>query len=565
MSNLNLNGNISNNEKLLYESYKSLLSFGKLFLTKDFMKSDTPEMHKEICAEMDTGSTKPLAIILPRDSAKSTIMRAKFLKDLVFAKTANQWGFGEEKNLFIGWVAASQRKSVRNIRYIRFHLNNNPLIKYYFGKGEGIIGQTNNQEELNTIYGDRIISSSNLTTIRGDSEVSMYGETVRYSSVACDDIEHENNTLTDEAREKIRDNILRGILPAIEHNEGNRLIIIGTPVHYDAFVQRLLDQWIKAVAEEGGSNPLYWTKDKHELEARERARANMAFHVIAYKSTQPELPGGVLWDSFIPKSILEEKLRIASEANDISSYYQERELEVENQDIAIFGKKVVRYWNGYYEHSDGINYIVSDGERKPINVFAGCDPATDINTKRADYSVILTIGVDANNNVYVLDYIRRRNIPTLGERGVDGKLLDQERKGVVDYIVEQNDKYHAIHTVVEDVAMTRSVFQSLNAERRRLNRYDVYVIPESPGGQNKRNKINSSLAGRFASSSIFIRENHYELENEIVKFGPKMQHDDTIESLYFACLRSYPCNIKKSANGSWNKGKRKKAKSWIVN
>ncbi len=31
----------------------------------------------------------------------------------------------------------------------------------------------------------------------------------------------------------------------------------------------------------------------------------------------------------------------------------------------------------------------------------------------------------------------------------------------------------------------------------------------------------------------------YDLENEIVKFGPKMAHDDTIETLYYSVLGSY--------------------------
>jgi hypothetical protein len=42
-----------------------------------------------------------------------------------------------------------------------------------------------------------------------------------------------------------------------------------------------------------------------------------------------------------------------------------------------------------------------------------------------------------------------------------------------------------------------------------------------------------------------VLENHYSLINEIVKFGNKMGHDDTIEALYYSCRRAYPPPNKK--------------------
>ena len=44
-----------------------------------------------------------------------------------------------------------------------------------------------------------------------------------------------------------------------------------------------------------------------------------------------------------------------------------------------------------------MNYIVKDGQDIPVNTFIGCDPATDIDTKHSDFSVIMVIAVDANN------------------------------------------------------------------------------------------------------------------------------------------------------------------------
>ena len=130
--------------------------------------------------------------------------------------------------------------------------------------------------------------------------------------------------------------------------------------------------------------------------------------------------------------------------------------------------------------------------------------------------------------------------------------------------MEMHQKYHAISSTVEDVAMNRSVFQALNEERRRLNKFDIAVISEKPGGKNKMNRVYSGLSGRFSMGTIHVRDNMFDLINEIITFGPRMAHDDTIETLYYSQLHSFPPNIERDGNTkSWYVPK-KKAKSWIV-
>ena len=172
----------------------------------------------------------------------------------------------------------------------------------------------------------------------------------------------------------------------------------------------------------------------------------------------------------------------------------------------------------------------------------------------------MCIAVDSQRNVYVLEYERHRAIPTLGSK-YDGAM---KRQGVVDYILELYEKYHCTSATVEDVAMNRSVFQALNEERKRLNKFEIAVIPQKPGGHQKRNRIYSGLNGRFSMGLIHIRDNMFDLSNEIVTFGAKMAHDDTIEALYYACLNSFPPDYKEDKKKrKWYKQKRK-AKNWIV-
>ena len=81
---------------------------------------------------------------------------------------------------------------------------------------------------------------------------------------------------------------------------------------------------------------------------------------------------------------------------------------------------------------------------------------------------------------------------------------------------------------------------------------------------SKRDRIQEILAQRFAIGSVHIKKNHYELQHEILTFGPRMGHDDTIDALAYACKHAHPPkSMKKNREGVWRKH-RPSAKSWVV-
>jgi hypothetical protein len=519
MANINTQ-NVSEAEEALQLAHKDLIAFGKLFLPDDFMRSETPFFHYEMADSIDNVECKQLAIIIPRGHGKTVLTKASILKDFVFCND-------EENFLFYAWVSATQKLSVGNMDYVKHHLEFNDRIKYYFGS---LKGKKWTEEDIELTNGCKLISKSNVAGIRGGAKLHK-----RYDLIILDDFEHEANTLTQDSRDKNANLVTAVVYPAIEPHTG-RLRINGTPVHYDSFINNLLTNHAKA------------KKDNKEF----------AWKVITYKAILPN--GESLWSSFFNKKKLEEKKKFYIDSGQSTKFYQEYMMEVQSEDDSVWTRKHLKYWEGYYEHREGVNYLIKDNQEVPVNVFIGCDPATDIDTKTSDFSVIMVIAIDPESNVYVLEYERHRAIPTIGSK-VDGNIVG--KKGVVDYIIELYDKYHCTSSTVEDVAMNRSIFQALNDERRRLNKFSIAVIPEKPGGTNKLNRIYSGLSGRFSMGLVHLRESHFDLSHEIVTFGPKMSHDDTIESLYYACVHSFPPNMHKDKRDNWMK-KIKKAKSWIV-
>tara|TARA_R110002167_G_scaffold173843_2_gene372473 strand:- start:1338 stop:2903 length:1566 start_codon:yes stop_codon:yes gene_type:complete len=520
---MNINSqNVSEAEEALRLASKDLISFGKLFLSDDFMRSETPFFHYEVADVIDDKQVKQVAIIIPRGHGKTVLTKASMLKDFIFCP--------KDDFLFYAWVSATQKLSVGNMDYIKHHLEYNDKIKYYFGS---LRGNKWTEEDIELTNGCKLISKSNVSGIRGGAKLHK-----RYDLIVLDDFEHEANTITREARDKNANLVTAVVYPALEPHTG-RLRVNGTPVHYDSFINNLLTNHSKAM------------DDKKEF----------AWKVITYKAITDD--GSSLWSSFFSKKKLKEKKKFYQDSGQPQKYFQEYMMEVMSDEDAVWTRHHVKYWDGYYKNENDINYLVKDGEQVPVNVFIGCDPATDIDTKHADFSVIMVIAIDVNNELYVLEYERHRSIPTIGSKSPDtGELFG--KKGVVDYILELHQKYNCMSSTVEDVAMNRSIFQALNDERRRINRFDIAVIPEKPGGTNKRNRIYSGLSARFSTGTVHLRKNMFDLINEIITFGPKMSHDDTIESLYYSQVHSFPPNMKKDkVKKTWFKPK-KKAKSWIV-
>jgi hypothetical protein len=117
---------------------------------------------------------------------------------------------------------------------------------------------------------------------------------------------------------------------------------------------------------------------------------------------------------------------------------------------------------------------------------------------------------------------------------------------------------------IEDTSMSKPVFQSIKSEMIRRNDFTINFKDEKPGTRmSKRDRIQGILAQRFAVGQMHIKKTHYDLQREIITFGPRMAHDDTIDALAYACKFAYPCDMKEGKNGEWIK-KKPTAKSWVT-
>ena len=117
MANIN-SRNVSEAEEELRLAYTDLVAFGKLFLPDDFLRSESPFFHYEVCDALNDHSHRQLAVVLPRGHGKTVLTKCSILHDFCFAA----------EPLFYGWVAASSKISVPNLDYIKYHIEYNDRI-----------------------------------------------------------------------------------------------------------------------------------------------------------------------------------------------------------------------------------------------------------------------------------------------------------------------------------------------------------------------------------------------------------------------------------------------------
>ena len=520
-------GNVSQKEQALQLAKNDLIAYGKLFLPDDFRRSETPFFHYTIADKLLDWSIRQQAIILPRGHGKTVLTKANILHDFCFADPKDP--------LFYGWVAASSRISIPNLDYVKYHLEYNDRIKYYFGTMKG---RKWTEDDIELANGCKLVSKSNLSGIRGAAKLHK-----RYELVVLDDFEDETNTLTPDSRSKIANLVTAVVFPALEPKTG-RLRINGTPVHFDSFIQRILVGYEQAMKE---------GKD-------------YSWDVVTHKAVQED--GTALWPSWFGHKELERKKKFYADSGTPQKFYQEYMMEVQSEEDSIFRRDHIRYWDGIFKHDDdsGLNLlkvtdrngIAVEEDWRPVNVFVGVDPATDSIRRDADFSVMQPVAVDSDNMIYTLDPIRKRSLPVLGIPGSD-------KPGIVDYMFNMSSTYHPNLFVIEDTSMSKPVIQAVRSEMMRRNNWSLPFRPEKPGNHmSKRDRIQGILEPRLPVGQLHIKKNHYDLQREILTFGPRMAHDDTIDALAYAIKFAHPPNAKKDADSGEYVSFKPKPRDWVT-
>ena len=484
MASLNLHGDVSKKEEILHLAHKDLVIFGQLFSPQDFLATTSPPFHHEVGNIMLDRSIQQLALVLPRDHAKSTLAATAVLHRFLFAT--------KDKPEFICWVGEAQDQAIDNVRWVQNHIEMNPAIHYYFGD---LQGKKWTKTDFSLNNGCRMIAKGTSQRLRGKKELST-----RYTGIILDDFESEGNTKTAEGRFSIKNWVTAAVYPAIDFDKNGFLWCNGTIVHWDSFLNNIVVS---------------------HREAR-KSDNKFAWKVITYKAIEDEKP---IWPSRWSLKKLEQRKQFYIDSGTPSKFYQEYMNQARSPEDQIFEEEDIN--KGFYDGTckydeDEANWFIefTDGNKEKINIFMGVDPASTIGD-RSDFSVIMVIGVTAKHDYYVIDYWRQRVLPM--------------------ECAEQIFKLFKQYEPVRRINIETITYQEMLRDYvQRRSKDEGLFLPgvekgiKSYGSQKKKDRLFEGLQPMFKQGAVHLKKSQREFIGELLDF-PKGSHDDTIDAFWLSC------------------------------
>ena len=341
--------------------------FGKTMFPTALNRS-VPPFHYEIYKALSDETLRRVLIAAPRGTAKSTVTSLILPLHKVAFKPS-------DRDLFIVIISESQSQSINFLSRIKYHLENSKNFKQMFGDYGPTTAKRWTNNDIVLANGSRIVAVGTGQRVRGFIE----GDT-RPNLIIVDDYESELNAATAEGRAKNRKWMTEAVIPSL--SDDGRVVLIGTVISEDCF--------------------LYWAKE------------STAWHVLWYSIWDEE--GESIWKERFPIDRIKQIKEEFESVGNLNGFYQEYMNEAQSPDNAPFKPEYIKLHHYTYKREGGQNIITRtiDGDtvRKPVDIYCGIDPASSLSA-RADFFVIATIGIDSDNNKYIVDIFRDRVDPAI--------------------------------------------------------------------------------------------------------------------------------------------------------
>lgn len=275
-----------------------------------------------------------------------------------------------------------------------------------------------------------------------------------------DDLETDEIVVSQERRKKFDNWFWTDLVGTL--NPDGQLVVIGTILHPESFLAELINH--------GRHN---W---KTEL-----------FQAI-------KNDGESLWPDRWPiEALLERKKEMGD-----SAFAQEYQNDPLPDEFKVFQEK----WIKYYDKEPNCVY------------FCTVDPAIALD-KTSDYTGFIVAGVDSQDNIYVVEAVRKR-------------LLPDE---TIDYIFSIYERWNTQVIAIESQGFQKMLKLEVEKQRRKRNLYPIIKEVKSEG-KRKFLRI-ESLQPRFQAGQIFIKPSMEDLKTELLRFPSPRCHDDLIDALAY--------------------------------
>jgi len=424
---------------------------GTFLLPKLDNPAPIPSFHRELW-ELCSEEDKLVAIAAPRGHAKSTSVTLSFVLTSVLFK---------EKS-FVIIVSDTETQATQFLGDIKMELQDNQDIIDLFGINPKFI--KDNEKDIIVQFNDghkfRIMAKGSEQKLRGTKWNHK-----RPDLIIGDDLENDEIVMNQERREKFRYWFFNALVPTLSDN--GQIRIVGTILHLDSLLERLL------------GDP-EWTSKRFRAHNEDFSE--------------------ILWPERFSRERLEGIRRSYVSQGMPDGYSQEYLNYPIDEDNAYFNRKDFKY---YHE---------SELDNRNLNYYAAVDFAIS-QKEHADFTVICVVGVDYDNNMYVVDVRRGR----------------WDAKQIIDEMMEVQIKYSPEIFTAEEGMIRKSIGPFLRDE---MFKKGVFININTETPINDKQVRARSIQARMRAGGIYFDKEadwYPGFEQELIRF-PRDVHDDQVDA-----------------------------------
>jgi phage terminase large subunit-like protein len=461
-----------------------------------FIKLVAPEQvlgqcHEDVCDWWSRPDAKSHQLLLfPRDHGKSRLVAYRVA-----------WELTKDPTLRILYISATANLAEKQLGFVKSILTSETFSRYWpdhVNPDEGKRTKWTNSEIMLDHPARKREKIRDPSVFTGGLTTSLTG--LHCDIAVLDDIVVYENAYTSEGRNKVKSQY--SLLSSIEGAEAKEWVV-GTRYHPADLYNDLLQMTEDLFDDDGnkvGEENIYEIFER-PVEDRGDGTGQMLWPRAQRKDGK--------WFGFDIKVLAKKRGQYLDKGQFRAQYYNDPSdpdnVPVGSDKFQYYEQKLLRQENGYWFYKD-----------RKLNVFAAVDFAFSL-SKKADYTAIVVIGIDYDNNVYVLDIDRFRT----------DRISDY-----FDHIFHLVNKWSfrkmRAETTVAQVAIVKQLKELVKQHGLSLS-IEEYRPNKTQG--NKQERIASTLEPRYDNMSMW----HYRggntqiLEEELSSRNPA--HDDVIDAL----------------------------------
>lgn len=461
-----------------------------------FIKLVAPEQvlgqcHEDVCNWWTRPDSKSHQLLLfPRDHGKSRLIAYRVA-----------WELTKNPTLRILYISATANLAEKQLGFIKGILTSDTYSRYWPDHVNPDEGKRTRWTNSEIALDHPLRKKENVR----DPSVFTGGLTTSLTGMHCDiavldDVVVYENAYTGEGRNKVKSQY--SLLSSIEGADAKEWVV-GTRYHPADLYNDLLQMTEDIFSEEGekiGEENIY--------EIFERPVEDRGDGTGQFLWPRSQRKDGK-WFGFNMQVLAKKRGQYLDKGQFRAQYYNDPSdpdnVPVGSDKFQYYEQKHLRQDNGYWFFRDN-----------RLNVFAAVDFAFSL-SKKADYTAIVVVGIDADNNVYVLDIDRFRT----------DRISDY-----FEHILHLSNKWSfrkmRAETTVAQMAIVKQLKELIKQHGLSIS-IEEYRPNKNQG--NKQERIAAVLEPRYDNLSIW----HYRggntqiLEEELSSRNPP--HDDVIDAL----------------------------------